>query len=223
MNVLTVPRTAAALEYRAFRLPATLLQTQILVRFLDEESTVRLGIERILGTVDEKIGTLLADDALMTRGRALRRRSQILEKAVELDAVADQRRAAAEATEREGIKQAEQKREQARITQREGVQQALRDEQQDKRRAEQEAQARVVAEKKRAEDEARAKVQLATSQLAAQEAKISASVRVRTAAPKAQLSEAAQEKKTADAERAKAERLASLAAAERDSRKAARS
>lgn len=223
MNVLTLPRSAAALEYKALRLPATVLQSQVVVRFLDEDSALRLGFEKALGSLDEKVGALLADATLTNRGRALRRRSEILEKAVELEAVADQRSQAAEAALREGTQKAERTREQARTAQREGVQKALRDEQADKQRVEQQAAARAAAEKKRVEDEARAKVAAATSKLDKQEAQIDATTRARTAAPKAQLSEAAAAKKSAAAERVKAERLASLAAAERDSRKAARS
>ena len=223
MNVLTLPRSVAALEYKALRLPATLLQTQVVVRFLEEDSKLRLGFEKALGTLDEKAGSLLANDTLTDRGRVLRRRSEILGKAVELEEVADQRKAAAEATLREGKKKAAKTREQARDAQQKDVQQALREEQADKARAEREAAARLDAEKKRVETQTRAKVQAVTSKLDAQESRIDATERARTAAPKAQLSGAVQEKLTADAERTKAERLADLAAAERRSRKAARS
>ena len=223
MNVLTLPRSVAALEYKALRLPATLLQSQVVVRFLDEDSKLRLGFERTLGTFDEKAGSLLANDALTERGRVLRRRSEILTKAVELEEVADQRKQAAEATLREGTKRAEQKREQARKSQREGVQEALREEQADKQRAEREAKSRATAEKNRIEQQARAKAQAVTAQLDSQEARIDATERARTAAPTAQLTNAVQEKKTADAERAKAQRLNSLANAEKESRRAARS
>jgi hypothetical protein len=223
MNVLTLPRSVAALEYKALRLPATLLQSQVVVRFLDEDSKLRLGFERTLGTLDEKAGSLLANDTLTERGRVLRRRSEILTKAVELEEVAEQRKMAAEATLREGSKKADQQREQARKAQRENVQETLRDEQADKQRAGREAKARATAEKKRIEQQARAKAQAVTAQLDSQEARIDATERARTAAPTAQLTNAVQEKRTADAERAKAERLNDLATAERESRRAARS
>ena len=220
MNVLTVPRSVAALEYKALRLPATLLQKQVVVRFLDEESKLRLGFERALGALDEKAGSLLADDGLSDRGRLLRRRSEILGKAVQLETVADQRKAAAEATLREGKKAAEKTRTQARKNQRDGVQEALRTEQQEKKRAEQTAKARAEAEKKRVAAEADAKAKAVTAQLETQEDRIDATEKARTAAPKAQLADAVQEQKLADADRAKAERLGELAEAERESRKA---
>jgi hypothetical protein len=223
MNVLTLPRSVAALEYKALRLPATLLQSQVVVRFLDEDSKLRLGFERTLGSIDERAGALLANEELADRGRVLRRRSEILGKAVELEAVADQRKQAAEATLREGTKQAQKTREKARKNQREAVQETLREEQTEKQRAEQSAKARAAAEKQRVEAAAEAKAQAVTQQLDAQEARIDATEKARTAAPKAQLGTAVQEKKTADAERAKAERLGDLADAERESRKADRS
>ena len=222
MNVMTLPRSVAAIEYKALRLPATLLQSQVVGRFLDEESKVRLRFEKALGSLDEKAGSLLANDSLSERGRLLRRRSEILGKAVELEAVADQRKQAAEATLREGRKKADKTRTAAQKAQRAGVQKALREEQAEKARVEREAAARVQAEKARVEDQAEAKVAAVTSQLDAQESRIEQTEKARTAAPKAQLEDAVAEKKTADAERAKAERLGDLAEAEKDARKAAR-
>ena len=222
MNVLTLPRSVAVIEYKALRLPATLVQTQVIVRFLEEDSKLRLGFEKALGTLDEKAGSLLADKALTDRGRVLRRRSEILGKAVQLEEVADQRAAAAEATIREGRKKAEKTREQAAKAQRQVVQEALREEQAEKARIERQAADRAKAEKKRVAAQTQAKVKAVTSTLDAQESRIDATEKARTAAPKAQLEDAVTQKKTADAERAKAERLAQLADAERESRKAAR-
>ncbi|MCA1713303.1 MAG: hypothetical protein LC789_17340 [Actinobacteria bacterium] len=222
MNVLTVPRTVAALEYKALRFPATLLQSQVVVRFLDDDSKLRLGFEKALGSLDEKAGSLLANEDLSNRGRVLRRRSEVLGKAVELEEVAEQRKAAAEATLREGSKKAERTREQAKQQQREGVQQALQEEQADKAKARREAKSKLDAEKSRVQAQTQAKVQAVTSQLDAQESRIDATERARTAAPTAQLTDAVQEKKTADAERRKAERLAQLAETEKQSRQNAR-
>lgn len=223
MNVLTLPRAVAALEYKALRLPATVLQTQVAVRFLDDDSKLRLGFERALGGLDERVGTLLADEQLTTRGRVLRRRTEVLEKAVELEQVAEQRKAAAEATLREGTQKAQRTRKQATEQQRQAVQRTLQEEQADKARAEREAKSRAAAEKKRIEAQARAQEQAVVSQLEAQESRIDATERARTAAPGTQLAGAVQEKQTADAERRKAERLAQLAEGEKQRRRAARS
>jgi hypothetical protein len=221
MKVLTLPKAAAALEYKALRLPATLLETQVVVRFLAEDSALRLGFEKALGTIDEKAGSLLGDEGIATKGHALRRRSEVLGKAVELETKAQARKESAQQKLKAGTEQAEQTREQARKAQREGVQEALREEQAEKRRVEQEAKARLAAERKRVEDEARAKAQAVTAQLDEQEQRIDEVTRARTAAPKAQLGDAVAEKKAANAERSKADRLAKLAADERESRRAA--
>jgi hypothetical protein len=222
MNVLTLPKAAATLEYKALRLPATLLETQVVVRFLAEDSALRLGFEKALGALDEKAGSLLGNEALATRGHALRRRSEILGKAVALETKAETRKASAAATLQAGKESAERTREQARRTQREGAQEALREEQTEKRRLEQEAQARLQAETKRVEDEAKAKAAAVAAQLDAQEQRIDQVSKARTAAPKAQLAGAAAEKKAAGAERAKADRLKKLTADERETRRSAR-
>jgi hypothetical protein len=222
MKVLTLPKAAAALEYKALRLPATLLETQVVVRFLAEDSAVRLGFEKALGRLDEKAGSLLGNEALESRGHALRRRSEVLGKAVELEAKAEARKQSAQDALKTGTEKAERLREQARKTQRDGVSEALREEQAEKRRVEQEAKARLAAEKKRVQDEAKAKAAAVTSQLEAQEQRIDDVTKARIAAPKAQLGEAVAEKKAADAERSKADRLAQLADDERETRRAAR-
>lgn len=223
MNVLTLPKAAAALEYKALRLPATLLERRVVVRFLAQDSAVRLGFEKVLGTIDEKAGSLLGDEGLETRGHALRRRSEMLGKAVQLEAKAETRKAAAASTLKAGKQSAEKTREQARRTQREGVQEALREEQAEKKRVEQEAKARLQAEQARVADEARAKSQAVTAQLDAQEQRIDEVTKARTAAPKAQLKDAVAEKRAAGAERTKADRLAKLASDEKEARRAARS
>ena len=223
MKILTVPKAAAALEYKALRLPATLIETQVVVRFLAEDSALRLGFEKALGTLDEKAGSLLGNDQLASRGHALRRRSEVLAKAVQLEAKAEARTESAEATLKASQEKAERTREQALKNQREGVQEAHREERAEKQRVEQEAKARLQAEKKRVEDEARAKAQAVTAQLDAQESRIDEVTKARTAAPKAQLHDAVGEKKAANAERQKADRLAKLANDEKETRRAARS
>ncbi|MDT7537007.1 MAG: hypothetical protein QOI82_592 [Actinomycetota bacterium] len=221
MKVLTLPKAAAALEYRALRLPATLLEKQA-ARFLAEDSAVRLGFEKALGTLDEKAGSLLGNETIAGRGHALRRRSEILGKAVKLESKAEARKQAAAAKLEAGKKAAEQTREQAKRTAREGVQQTLRNEQAEKKKADQEAKARLQAETERVAAEARAKAQTVEAQLDAQERRIDETTKARTAAPKAQLSNAVAEKKAAESERAKADRLAKLADAEKESRRAAK-
>lgn len=222
MNVLTLPKAAATLEYKALRLPATLIESQVVVRFLAEDSALRLGFERALGTLDEKAGSVLGNDDLTQRGHALRRRSEVLGKAVALEATAQARKESAEATIVAGAQSAQQTREAARQSQRAQVQDTLRTEKAEKKRVEQQAAARLTAERKRVQDEARAQAQAVASQRDAHKQQIQQATKARTAGPKAQLTEAVADKRGAQAQRHQADRLAALAADERASRKAAR-
>jgi hypothetical protein len=49
MNVTTLPRTAARLEYAALRMPLTILERRIFVPFVAEEASARLSFEMALG------------------------------------------------------------------------------------------------------------------------------------------------------------------------------
>ncbi len=221
MNALTLPRKAVALEYQLLRLPATVLEKQVVVRFLEDDSALRLGFERALGSLDETAGRLLADDKLEKRGHALRRRTEMLAKAVELDEKASQRKAKAAADLRDDKQRIAAEKKQADKTRREGLQKAAQTEQAEKKRVAAETKARKVAENKRIEADARAKVDAAKAQADKRETTIDAKEKAVTAAPKAQLSDAVKEKATADDQRAQAEKLGKLADAEKAERQAA--
>jgi hypothetical protein len=216
MNALTVPRKAAALEYSLLRLPVQLIESQVVTRFLEDDSALRLGFERALGTLDETAGRLFADEQLVRRGHA--RRSDVLADAARLEEQAAQRKAEADAELRADEQRVAAERKQAEKTRREGVRSATAAERAEKKRVAAQAKAREQAEKRRIEQETRTKVQAATAQADAQEARIDAEERAATAAPKAQLSQATQEKAAADQQRAKAERLEGLVDAEREKR-----
>ena len=222
MNALTLPRKAASLEYYLLRLPATVLEKQVVTRFLQDDSALRLGFERAIGSLDEKAGRLFDDEKLEKRGHALRRRSEILATAAELEEKAAQRKAQAEADLREEKQRVAAEKKKADQARRDKLQKAAETEQAEKKRVAAEAAAREVAEKKRIEAEARRKVEAATKQADKIEASIDAKEKALTAAPKAQLSNAAQEKAAADAQREQAEKLERLAQAEKDKRQAER-
>lgn len=218
MNALTVPRKAAALEYSLLRLPVTLIESQLVTRFLEDDSALRLGFERALGTLDETAGRVLADEQLIRRGNALRRRSDVLANAARLEEQAAQRKAEADAELQADEQRVAAERKQAEKTRREGVRSATAAERAEKKRVAAQAKAREQAEKQRIEQEIGIKVQVASAQADAQEARIDAVERDATAAPKAQLSQATQEKAAANQQRAKAERLEGLVDAEREKR-----
>lgn len=218
MNVLTVPRTVAAYEYKALRFPAQLLETRLIAAKFPEESTVRLAFERLLGTLDSTAGALFADEALKTRGRALSRRAEIVEKAVELEAKAQQRKQEADAT-------LHAEREQAAADKRRVQQEHDRKAKQIK--AEREAAQAAVSQKAKAREKAEdtaiaakteATVAAERDRLDAQAASIEARVDVPTAAPKAQLDKAVKDTAAAQKTKGDADRLAQLADAEKQAR-----
>ena len=216
MNVLTVPKKAAVLEYSLLRLPATVLQKQVVVRFLQDDSALRLGFERALGSLDEKAGRLLDDQALITRGSALRRRTEVLADAARLEESAAQRTADADLQQEQARVAAE--RTQAEKTRRDGLKKAAAAKTAANKRVAAATAAREKAETARVQAEAKAKVVAAKAKADAAAARIDAEEKAVTAAPKAQLATATREKAAADEQRAKADTLATLADAEKASR-----
>jgi hypothetical protein len=75
MNLFTMSRSMARLEYTTVRLPFTLLDERIVARYCHDQGLFRLGFQRFLGSIDELAGWLLADDDISRRGQALTRRT----------------------------------------------------------------------------------------------------------------------------------------------------
>ncbi|MGP8000971.1 MAG: hypothetical protein ACLPKI_27160 [Streptosporangiaceae bacterium] len=75
MNLFTVSRNMAKLEYTTVRLPLTLLDECVVARYWPDQGLFRLGFQRFLGSIDEFAGWLLADDDIAGRGHALTRRT----------------------------------------------------------------------------------------------------------------------------------------------------
>ncbi len=218
MNVLTVPRTVAALEYKALRLPATVVETQVVARFLDEESRVRLAYEKALGSVDSAVGKLLANDELSRRGTALSRRAEVLETAVRLEEKAEQRKAAADEALEASKSTADEQRRTAEQEKAQELRRLREQEKAAKKAVQQKADAAQKAAAKAVQAKAQADIDAERGRLAETEARIEQRTAEGTAAPKAQLSSAFDRQSEADAERAAADRLSQLADAEREKR-----
>lgn len=213
MNVLTVPRTVAGLEYKALRLPATVGAS--LVGRLDEESRIRLAFEKALGSVDAAVGRFLADEELTRRGTALSRRAEILETAVVLEEKAELRKAQAAQELKEKKAAAGEQRRNADQEKAEETRRLREQEKAAKKAASVEAAAKERAAAEAIRAEAAANLEAERDRVAAAEAAIEKRVEERTAAPKAQLEQAVKRKSNADAERAAADRLSELAQAEK--------
>lgn len=222
MNSMTVPKKAATLQYELVRLPATLVENQLVVRLLDDDSKFRLAYERALGSLDETAGRLLDNETLEKRGAALRRRSDVLATAVALEDKAAARKAEAEQTLQAKKKAVAQERQQANKTRQQGVQQAAQAERDEKERLGRETKAREQAEKQNVEQQAAERTEQAKHQAQADKARIAAEERADTAAPKAQFKEAGELAKTAQRRTTQAERLAKLADVEAQTRRAER-
>jgi hypothetical protein len=218
MNVLTVPRTVASVEYQLLRLPATVVGKAVAT--LDEESRVRLAFEKALGNVDATVGKLLKDEALTRRGTALSRKAEVLETAVRLEEKAEQRKATAANTLAQSKSAAAEQRRQAEKDKADETRRLREQAAAEKRRVKAEADAQEKAAAKAVQTKAQAKIRSEHEQLAETEQRIEARTAARTAAPKAQLSEAVERKQEADSERAAADRMAQLATAEGEKRQA---
>ena len=219
MNLLTVPRKVVGLEYKALRYPAQVLEVKIIAAKLPEESAFRLGFERLLGGLDSAAGALLADPALVERGRLLTRRTEIVAKAATLESKAAQRREQADTELKNRIAQAGKDKKQA---------QAERDDQERRiaaaKTAEKQAVDRAARERRQAEqDEAKAKadadVAAERDRLAAKRSQIDEVASARTKGAKQQLTDAARDKQSAHQRKSEADTLAALAQAEKASRR----
>jgi hypothetical protein len=76
MDLTTVPRILAKLEYSAVRLPIACLDECILAHYWDEDAPPRSDVRYFLGSLDEIAGWLLADDEIARRGETLLRRTR---------------------------------------------------------------------------------------------------------------------------------------------------
>lgn len=215
MDVLALPKKLGSLQYRAIVLPARLGRPT----FLADESTVRLAYERVLGSLDQTAGSVFGDAALVQRGAALSRRTEVIEKAVALEAQAAEHAAAAETTRDQGLDDVRRERSAAAQRAASAVNTARTDEQAEKVRIAQETDQRERAEKARIEAEADRKASEASAALQADQARIDAAEKAVTAAPKAEVQNAVAQKRAANEQKRTAASLADLAEAERDSRR----
>jgi hypothetical protein len=133
MNLFTVRRNMAKVEYRAMRLPLALLEECVVARYWQEEAFFRLGFERFLGSLDEIAGWLLADDDISERGQALMRTK------------AQPRRAQADENLHAGQEQARQARGQAHEEADDKIAAAYQREQEDQQQVRREASAPATA------------------------------------------------------------------------------
>lgn len=220
MKLTTLPRGVAKLEYTVVRAPLSLLERQVFARYLADDAALRLGFERLLGSLDSFAGRILADEQVARRGQALSHRSAMLDKAAMLEAKAEQRKSQADQQLEASAEQARQDRLDADRKRQANITAARRKEQAEKRQARQQAEAQAAAEKQRSTQQAQAKINAAERAKAAERNRIANRQEQAAAAPKRQLADANSTKQAADAKRGEAGRLSALATAEREQRQA---
>jgi Carbohydrate-binding module 48 (Isoamylase N-terminal domain) len=76
IDLTTVPRILAKLEYTAVRLPIACLDECVLALYWDVDAPPRSDVRQFLGSLDEVAGWLLADDEIARRGQTLLRRTR---------------------------------------------------------------------------------------------------------------------------------------------------
>lgn len=218
MNVRTVPRAVATLEYSVLRLPLTLVQTQVVGRLFEEESSLRLGFEKAVGTLDSTVGKLIGNPDLSRRGASLSRRADMLGVAATLEEKAGDRREEAAAELKRSKEEAAKQRKEAQDSARSEAK-ALRDKQEaERRKATETAEAKARAKTAAVERETHARLDAEQAKLDNRVEAIDSRTASRTAAPQAQLQDAVEVASDAAKERQTADRLGQLASAEKESR-----
>lgn len=218
MDLTTIPRQVGKLEYAAARLPFTLLEEHFVAPYWDDEAALRLAFEHFLGSLDEVAGWLLADEHISRRGHALRRRTEFLAKAGDLDTKAQARRAQAEERLQAAQVNARQTRVQAREEVNDEIAASYQQLREVKEQAQEQADARADADKAQAEQTAQTRAAQAEQAQQAEQDRISAEQDQVKAAASQQLSDAAHKHASATERRQEADRLNQLAANERDER-----
>lgn len=218
MKLSTLPREAAKLQYVVVRAPLTLVERQVMVRYVADDASLRLRFERLLASFDAVAGKWLGDDGLSRRGRALAHRSAMLETAAELEEKAARRKAHADQALASSADTAATERRDAQARQAANIAAAARREKTAKAQARRQVDSRAAAEKQKIAQRAQTTIERAEQLKAAEQNRIAKRQRQATAAPKQQLSDANSKKRAAAGTRAEAKRLNTLAVRERQQR-----
>ncbi len=220
MKLSTLPREAAKLQYVVVRAPFTLVERQVMVRYVADDAAVRLRFERLLSSVDSVAGKWLGDDGLVRRGQALSHRTAMLETAAELEQQAAQRKVRADRLLHTNVEKAARERREAQDRHATEIAAAARREKAAKARARRQANQRADAAKQEIAQRAQATIVKEEKAQVAERRRIVNQQQAATAAPKRQLADANSKKREAGAKRAEAKKINTLAVEERQRRQA---
>ena len=180
MEITDVPFAVLRFQYQLARLPLQLIEEQV-VAGMSSEAPTRLFYERWLGGLDATVGNLLGDPKLEERGGARIERSDVPDRAAQLDATATQKQAQADDELKAKRDNAIKDQKGARAPRQRQVKESRTTAEQRKRAAAQAAEKRTAAAKQQADDVAQRK-NSAEAAKREQQAKITAAEQTATAA-----------------------------------------
>jgi hypothetical protein len=221
MRIIDAPLAVLRVQYRIARVPLQMIEQRVVAR-MGSEAPARLFYERSLGLLDAAVGNALGDRQLQKSGTALVRRSDVLGRAAELDAEADQAQRRSSADLKARSNEASQEQQDAVSAKEKKIEEARSFAQERKRAAEEAAAQRTAVAKKQADDAAAQRTKAAEAAKRAEHAKIRSNEQKVVAAANSKLDDARAGRSEAGAKRAQANRIEDLADAEKRKRQAAR-
>ena len=220
MKTTDVPFAVLRFQYQLARIPLQLIEAQM-AAWMGSEAPPRLFYERWLGGLDATVGNLLGDPKLEERGGALIERSDVLDRAAQLDATATQKQAQADDELKAKRDNAIKDQKGARAPKERQVKEARTAAEQRKRAAAQAAEKRTAAAKQQADDVAQRK-NSAEAAKREEQAKIAAAEQTATAAAESKLDDAQTTRSDAAGMSAQADQLEQLADVEKQKRQSER-
>lgn len=215
MSILEIPLSILRFQYKIVRIPLSVFELKV-VDGLDPEAPARLVYERTIGSLDQKVGSLLGDPGAQQRGADKVKHADDLAKAVKLEAEADAKEAAADADLEAARQAADQEREAAEKAARESAEAARVEAEERKKEAAAEADRKAAADKKKADDLAAARTDAARNAAAKQKEQIGKVEDAASAPAEAELADAAAHQEEAEDKKAEADRIEKLFLAEKN-------
>jgi hypothetical protein len=221
MKTTDVPFAVLRFQYQLARIPLQLIEAQM-AAWMGSEAPPRLFYERWLGGLDATVGNLLGDPKLEERGGARIERSDVPDRAAQLDATAtqNQERADDELKAKRG-KAIEDQKDARAVTER-AVEEARTAAEERKGAAAEAAQKRTAAAKQQADEHAAQLMKSAEAAKRDEQATITAAEQKATAAAESKLDEAQSKRSDAASKRATADRVEELADVEKQKRQSER-
>jgi len=220
MKTTDVPFAVLRFQYQLARIPLQLIEAQM-AAWMGSEAPPRLFYERWLGGLDATVGNLLGDPKLEERGGARIERSDVPDRAAQLEATATQKQAQADDELKAKRDNAIKDQKGARAPKERQVKEPRTTAEQRKRPAAQAAEKRTAAAKQQADDVAQRK-NSAEAAKREEQAKIAAAEQTATAAAESKLDDAQTTRSDTAGMSAQADQLEQLADVEKQKRQSER-